>query len=101
MTTGSKEEKIEKMKDPELRKALVAEAAEADRRLQVIQAGVGGNPKGLVVQGVNRQADLQQYVGKSVGDIAQAEGKHHVEVMLDLSLAGDLNVEFLRTGQRL
>jgi N-acyl-D-amino-acid deacylase len=95
VTTGTKEEKIEKMKDPELRKALVAEAAEADRRLQVIQAGVGGNPKGLVVQGVNRQANLQQYVGKSVGDIAQAEGKHHVEVMLDLSLAGDLNVEFL------
>jgi N-acyl-D-amino-acid deacylase len=95
VTTGTKEEKIEKMKDPELRKALVAEAAEADRRLQVIQAGVGGNPKGLVVQGVNRQTDLQQYVGKSVGDIAEAEGKHHVEVMLDLSLAGDLNVEFL------
>jgi N-acyl-D-aspartate/D-glutamate deacylase len=83
------------MSDPELRRALVDEAEEADRRLQVIQAGVGGNPKSLVVQGVNRQADLQEYVGKSVGDIAEAQGKHHVEVMLDLSLQGDLNVEFL------
>ena len=95
VTTGSKEEKIEKMQDPELRQALVAEAEEADRRLQVIQAGVGGNPKSLVVQGVNRQTDLQEYVGKSVGDIAEAQGKHHIEVMLDLSLQGDLNVEFL------
>ena len=95
VTTGSKEEKIEKMQDPELRRALVEEAEEADRRLQVIQAGVGGNPKSLVVQGVNRQADLQEYVGKSVGDIAEAQGKHHIEVMLDLSLQGDLNVEFL------
>ena len=61
---------------PSSAEALVDEAEEADRRLQVIQAGVGGNPKNLVVQGVNRQADLQQYVGRSVGDIAEAEGKH-------------------------
>ena len=57
VTTGTKDEKIEKMKDPELREALVAEAEEADRRLKVIQAGVGGNPKSLVVQALNRQAD--------------------------------------------
>ena len=31
---------------PELRQALVDEAEEADRRLQVIQAGVGGDPAG-------------------------------------------------------
>ena len=30
-----------------------SEAEEADRRLQVIQAGVGGNPQGLVIQGVH------------------------------------------------
>src|SRR6478752_3171294 len=95
VTTGTKEEKIEKMQDPELRQALVDEAGEADRRLRVIQAGVGGNPKNLIVQGVNRQADLQQYVGRSVGEIAEAEGKSVIETMLDLSLAGDLNVEFL------
>ncbi|MEZ5407135.1 MAG: amidohydrolase family protein [Acidimicrobiales bacterium] len=95
VTTGSKEEKMAKMQDPELREALVAEAEEADRRLQVIQAGVGGDPKGLIIQGVNRQADLQQYVGRSVGEIAETEGKNPIEVMLDLSLKGDLNVEFL------
>jgi N-acyl-D-aspartate/D-glutamate deacylase len=78
-----------------LRTALVAEAEEADRRPQVIQAGVGGDPARLVIQGVNRQQDLQVYVGRSVGEIAAAEGKHPIEVMLDLSLAGDLNVEFL------
>lgn len=95
VTVGTKEEKMEKMRDPELRRALVDEAAEADRRLQVIQAGVGGNPKSLVVQGVNREESLQKYVGKSVGDIALDEDKHPIEVMLDLSLEGDLNVEFL------
>ena len=95
VTTGTKDEKLAKMQDPELRRALVEEAAEADKRLRAIQAGVGGNPANLIIQGVNRQADLQQYVGRSVGDIAAAEGKHPIEAMIDLSLAGDLNVEFL------
>jgi N-acyl-D-amino-acid deacylase len=95
VTTGTKEEKREKMQDPELRRALVEEAEEADRRLRAIQAGVGGDPAKLIIQGVNRQQDLQQYVGRSVGDIAEEDGKHPIEAMLDLSLAGDLNVEFL------
>jgi N-acyl-D-aspartate/D-glutamate deacylase len=44
---------------------------------------------------VNDQPELEQYVGRSVGDIADEQSKHPIEVMLDLSLAGDLNVEFL------
>jgi N-acyl-D-aspartate/D-glutamate deacylase len=95
VTTGSKQEKLEKMRDPELRRRLVEEAEGADKRLQVIQAGVGGNPRHLVIQDVAGHEELEKYVGRSVGDIAQEEGKHNIEVMLDLSLAGDLQVEFL------
>ena len=95
VTTGTKAEKIEKMQDPELRRALVDEAEEADRRLRAIQAGVGGDPAGLIVQSVGTHEDLEHYVGRSVGDIAAEEGKHKIDVMLDLSLAGDLDVEFL------
>ncbi len=95
VTTGSPEDKIEKMQDPAFRRALVEEADAADRRLRVIQAGVGGNPKHLIVHGVNGQTELEPYLGRSVGEIAEEQGKHHIEVMLDLSLAGDLKVEFL------
>ncbi len=95
VTTGTKEEKLQKMADPELREALVREAEEADRRLKVIQAGVGGNPAGLIVQGVHNIDHLRQYEGRAVGDIATEQGKHPIEVMLDLSLEGDLQVEFL------
>ncbi|MBV1905893.1 MAG: amidohydrolase family protein [Pseudomonadales bacterium] len=95
VTTGSHDEKMEKIQDPALRKALIEEADEADRRLQVIQAGVGGNPKYLVIQSVGEHAELEPYVGRSVGDIAEEQGKHHIEVMLDLSWQGDLSVEFL------
>ncbi len=95
VTVGSREEKKAKMADPELRAGLIAEAAEADRRLRIFQAAFGGSPKDLVVQGVNRQEELQKYVGRSVGEIAEVEGKHPIEVMLDLSIATDLNAEFL------
>src|SRR5215218_7430678 len=83
------------MRDPELRKALVDEAEEADKRLRAIQAGIGGNPAGLIIQSVGTHEELEHHVGRSVGDIATDEGKHPIEVMLDLSLAGDLDVEFL------
>lgn len=95
LTTGTKEEKLRKLADPELRKRVVTEAEAADKRLKVIQAGVGGAIPKLMVHKVNKQPELEQYVGRSLGQIAMAENKHPIEVMLDLSLAGDLNVEFL------
>ena len=95
LTTGTKEEKLRKMADPELRQRVISEAEEADRRLQVIQAGVGGAIPALMVHKVNKQPELEQYVGRSLGQIAAEENKHPIEVMLDLSLAGQLNVEFL------
>src|SRR5262245_56120070 len=95
VTTGTHEEKIAKMRDPVLRKALVDEAETADKRLRAIQAGVGGNPAGLIIQSVGDKPELEPYVGRSVGDIAMERKLHPIEAMLDLSLAGDLNVEFL------
>jgi N-acyl-D-aspartate/D-glutamate deacylase len=95
LTTGAKSEKLAKMRNPALRQAVVREAEEADRRLQVIQAGVGGQIPTLLVQSVNNQPELEKYVGRSLGQIAQEENKTPIDVMLDLSLAGDLNVEFL------
>ncbi len=95
LTTGTKTDKLVKMKNPALRAAVKRETEEADRKLQVIQAGVGGPIQRLIVQTANNQAELEHYVGKSVGQIAEEEGKDPIDVMLDLSLAGDLNVEFL------
>jgi N-acyl-D-aspartate/D-glutamate deacylase len=95
LTTGAKKEKLIKMRNPALREAVKREAEEADRRLQVIQAGVGGSIPGLIVQSDGGKPELEKYVGKSLGQIAQEENKTPIDVMLDLSLAGELNVEFL------
>lgn len=94
LTTGTKEEKFKKMADKTLRERVIAETEEADRRLQVIQAGVGGAIPKLVVTGVNKQPELEHYQGKSLGQIAGEEHKHPIEVMLDLSILADLNAEF-------
>ncbi len=88
------------MLNPALRESVKREAEEADRRLQVIQAGVGGSIPSLLVQSVNGQTDLEKYVGKSLGQIAQEEGKTPIDVMLDLSLASDLGAEFLGPNRR-
>jgi len=95
LTTGTKKEKLAKMRNPALREAVKREAEEADRRLQVIQAGVGGSIPSLIVQSDGGKPELEKYVGKSLGQIAQEENKTPIDVMLDLSLASELNVEFL------
>jgi N-acyl-D-aspartate/D-glutamate deacylase len=94
-TTGTKEEKLAKLSDPALRKELRAAIDDKTSTLRNTRFMVGGPLKNLVVQGVNHQSELASYVGKSVGQIAEEEGKHVVDVMIDLSLAGDLNIEFL------
>src|SRR5215468_8014037 len=62
VTIGTVEEKIGKMRDPELRAAIKREHEEANRKLEVIQAGVGGPIRNLIVQWVNEKPDLEQYI---------------------------------------
>ena len=95
LTTGTKEEKINKMKDPELRAAVIRANDNADANFKAIQAGVGGNPKHLIVQWVENIEPLEKYVGKSLGQIGMEENKHPIEAMLDLAIATDLKAEFL------
>ncbi len=95
LTTGTVEEKLAKMKDPEMRRAVIRETDEADARIRALQAGVGGNPKNLIVQWVENHEELEKYVGKSLGQIGMEENKHPIDVMLDLSIATNLKAEFL------
>ena len=96
-TTGTFEEKLAKFQDPEVRAAIKAETDAAIEKLGRTQA-LGGPIEELVVQSVDtcpNAADLETYVGRSVRQIGEAEGKHPIDAMLDLAVRGDLKVEFL------
>ncbi len=95
MTTGTFEEKMAKLQDPELRAAVIKETDEADARLRSLQAGVGGNPRNLIVQWVENHEELEKYVGKSLMQIGMEENRHPLDVMFDLSVATNLKAEFL------
>ncbi len=98
MTTGTKEEKLVKMRNPELRAA--AKSERWTKALDKNAAGIGGRIVRLVVQYLNDQPELEKYLGKMVGQIAEEEGKHPVDVMLDLAIATDLKAEFLTPQQK-
>ena len=91
VTTGSFEEKFAKMSDPELRGQLREEEP------MLSSMGELSRPMHLTVIETPGHPELEKYIGQKVGDIAAAEGKHAVDVLLDLSIAGDLKVMF-RTG---
>jgi N-acyl-D-aspartate/D-glutamate deacylase len=95
LTTGSHEEKLAKMADPSRREAMVEAETRNYARYRKLRPGVGGPLEELVVQSVPGHAELDHYVGRALKDIAAEEGKHPGEVLLDLSLATDLQAEFL------
>jgi len=94
MLTGTKDERATKMRNPAMR-----EAAKSERAMYALDKnapGIGGKLPKLIVQWVENKPELEKYVGKSLAQIAEEEGKHPVDVMLDLSLATDLKAEFLQ-----
>src|SRR6185437_10146453 len=94
MLTGNKDERAAKMRNPAMR-----EAAKSERAMYALDKnapGIGGKLPKLIVQWVENKPELEKYVGKSLSQIAHEEGKHPVDVMLDLSLATDLKAEFLQ-----
>lgn len=96
---GSKEERAAKMRDPALRAA--AKSEKAMYALDRNAGGIGGRLPRLIVQSVSNKPELEQYVGRSLGQIAAQEGKHPVDVMLDLALATDLQAEFRQPEPKL
>ena len=103
VTTGTKDEKLRQDGRPGApRGARATRPRRPTRCCTPIQAGVGGTPAQAGRAGRQRPApSSQQYVGQSLGEIAEEEGKHPIEVMLDLSLAERPERRVPRPGPRL
>ena len=87
-TQGTVAEKLAKLSDPEFRIRL--------REEEPMLASIGEQtrPGNLTITRTPNHPELEKYVGRQVSEIAAAEGKHVVDAMLDIAVAGGLSVEF-------
>ena len=88
-TSGTVEEKKLKLGDPE-RRAKLREEWDSGYRPE---GQMVGSVAGLVVMGVVHR-ELEKYLGMSVAEIAQTEGKHIIDACLDIAVADDLQTDF-------
>ena len=89
VTLGTPSERREKMGVPELRRSLREEWDSGTRPAPFIRGSVAG----LVVEEVGNR-DLEHYEGLSIEEIAEREGKHVIDALLDLVVADGLQTEF-------
>jgi N-acyl-D-amino-acid deacylase len=91
-TLGTAEERKLKMADPELRDRM-----RADHHLVLLGSGPDMMPEACTIVDIAGHSKLEKYLNRKIGDIATEECKHPTDVMLDIGLAGDLQIKF-RTG---
>jgi N-acyl-D-aspartate/D-glutamate deacylase len=92
VTLGTKDERKAKMQDPEMRRRLKEEWDAGIRPTQVAQGSVGS----LIVQ---RKNVNEAGFGKTVQQIADAQGKHVIDALLDMVVEEDLATEFFAPTQ--
>jgi N-acyl-D-amino-acid deacylase len=90
-TLGTVEERKAKMSRPELRAAMRADYDAGG--METLNIVFGEFDKFIARKVHNRDLKLK-YEGMSVSQIAEKEGKHVVDAMLDLSVADDLRTEW-------
>jgi N-acyl-D-aspartate/D-glutamate deacylase len=56
--------------------------------------GTSGKPADLIINDIAGYTELDNYLNRKVSEIAQVEGRHIVDVILDAVLASDFKVEF-------
>jgi N-acyl-D-aspartate/D-glutamate deacylase len=84
------EEKLEAFRDPEVRRRLGENAQRPDNRMLQI-AGWANYTVADVTSPEN-----EEYVGRTIGDIAAADGRDPWETMCDIVLADELNTGLIR-----
>ena len=89
VTLGTPAERKAKMQDPEMRRRLRKEWDSGTRPTRVVQGSVGSL---TVLETV--KPELQHYAGQTVQEIADNEGKHVIDALLDLVIADDMGTEF-------
>jgi len=88
---GSDEEKLAHLADADLRQRMIAEEP------LLLSAAMGASLPKFTLTKTGGNAALDRYVGQSMREIAEAEGRHHIDVMLDIARDSNLKAEFKST----
>ena len=88
---GAYEDRVALMKDPEMRVRLREEVDQG----MVGALGTSGPAKDMDVHGSAGYAEIEKYVGRPVQEIADEEGRHVADVILDIALASEFKAEFV------
>ena len=91
VTLGTPSERKAKMQDADLRAKL---RTEWDSGVHPGESFMPGSVAGLVVEEVGHP-EFERYVGQTLQQVAEQEGRHVVDSLLDLVIADDLQTEFL------
>jgi N-acyl-D-amino-acid deacylase len=92
---GTLEEKIAKFSDPERRPALRAAIDELDGGFGAARYPLAEITVNWITSDARDALALKEkYEGLTIGEIAAREGKHLGDALLDIAVAGDLNVGF-------
>ena len=95
VTLGGPEDRLVRMKDPELRRALRQEFDDAgEDQVKNFSSVVGRGIPALEVHSVKRRDLKKDYEGFTLGEIAKREGKHVIDAFLDLAVADNLETTF-------
>ena len=94
MTLGTPEDRMRKMRDPDLRKAL--------------RDGYRPGPLGSLTNAIPDltigecfSEETRSLEGLTVGEVAEMQGKHVLDVMLDTALADELRTQFITPPQEI
>ena len=85
------ESRIEKLRDPQVRRQLAADAESLHPEAAMKSIGTLA---GHQVVSTNSEAN-RDYVGRKIGDIAAEEGRAVIDVMLDIAIADGLETVFM------
>ena len=88
---GPDEQRMAQMRDPAKREGLRAEVEQGI----VGGQGTSGPFRKMIVHDTLENGDLAKYEGRCVQDIADEEGRHVVDVVLDISIDTDFKAEFV------
>jgi N-acyl-D-aspartate/D-glutamate deacylase len=96
ITTGTPEERMQKMSDPAQRAAVKAEYVEEER-------AVGATVSRIVDLLISDVGDekLRELEGISVRELAERSGKHPIDAMLDLAVEDQLRTRFVTPPQEI